>query len=132
MLITQVNPTPITKELAQASLSIILDECGYARHINEDLQTAFDGNFEDHSTRHYAQSVITEKLNELVRGHEDVIKILQESVNSLNAKRAVRGAGMVLSGQTFAALNQWSSELPHLICLRDYFLQRLEQHISNE
>lgn len=130
MLITQVAPTPISKELAQASLNLILEACAYPRYVQEDLQIAFDGNFSDSRTFVYAALNIAGRFAKLIEDHEMVIAELQKQISQREATRdPARGP---YKGPAKEALDIWSSELPHLLLLRAYLIQRLEQHTSNE
>jgi len=135
MITTQVAPTPISKEQAQASYDFIAGEfaeCGYPVYICEDLRVSMIGPLTDEPTYNYATHSCTRTFKKLIADHEMIIDHMKTALDSLNRKREQRGCGPVSSGQIFDAHKIWTEELTHIILLRDYFLQRLEQHKSNE
>lgn len=125
----------ITKEQAHASYDFIAGEfaeCGYPAHVREDLRVALIGPLEDEPTFTYAVHSCSLTLEKLIADHEMIIGHLKTALDSLNEKRKKRGKAPVSIGQTFEAYQIWTKELTHIILLRDYFLQRLEQHKSND
>lgn len=125
----------ITKEQAQPAFDAMaseLAEAGYPTHIREDLRIAFDGRLEDEPTFTYAAHSCTRTFEKLIADHELVIGELKKGLDALNEMRREHGREPVSSGMSFDAYGIWTEELKHLILLRDYFLQRLEQHKSNE
>lgn len=125
----------ITKEQAQASYDFIAGEfsdAGYPTHVREDLRVAMIGPLDDEPTYTYAVHSCTRMFEKLIADHEMIIRHVKTSLDYLNEKRKKRGCDPVSSGQTFDAHKIWTEELTHIILLRDYFLQRLEQHKSNE
>ncbi|QDH49140.1 hypothetical protein PHYNN_102 [Pantoea phage Phynn] len=121
----------ITEDQAKQSLDLLISAQMYPKHTVEDLQIGFNGNLSDPSTLLYAALNITAKFAKLIEDHEMIIRELQKSIDTRNSLRAGKREP-VSSGQAYDALQTWTSELPHIILLRDYLLQRLEKRISNE
>lgn len=125
----------ITKEQAQPAFDAMaseLAEAGYPTYIREDLRIAFDGRLGDEPTFTYAAHSCTRTFEKLIADHEMVISEVKKGLDVLNEMRKENGREPVSGGASFVAHKIWTEELKHLILLRDYFLQRLEQHKSNE